>query len=714
MLTLIIGIVVVVFSRSAYSQAWPCSCGAEQPGSTNTEGKEFLLVYMQNEQPGYDPDTNVTAYDDLYIASMNATPTNVVVTCKAYPTDTLYITLPPNSSTVKRFPRAFKGKSVEMVGGGEVDPRVVKVVADYPIICYGMNHKNVSGDAFIALPKGVAGTTYGVMSYPSSTNDVASYNLSGEFAIAAFDDNTTVTITPTCDVPTSNGIQPANTPFQVVLNAGEGYQVQTDPKVDCDLTGSKVVANRPIVVYGGHVRTEAPHNFIFLDNRGSNTTSRDHLAEALPPIGAWGTRFIATNFVYSNSQPRKFGDPLRILASPFAVKSGDIYINGKFAVTLAPGQVFDTVIDSSPLNPSGNIFAIESKPRPGSRDSIPLLVASIANTGDSLLGDPFLAIVPPINQFYNEFPYFVSNDPVYTVNYSLIVTESSGAGKITITDVNNNTITPPVSKYVPATPFISGGKNYSVAWIPQTGGAYRIKTPNGKDEGLALLVYGFGSADSYGYMAGSLFAPMSIVAKNANTKTIAGNQLPAYSIENVLQYPVLLDSIRMEYSSNPEQIEVKATNVPMTYPGMLEMAGHQYVQFAPVTVPKEPIVGEAVVYYHSGNWMRMQPLHLPIEIAPGTQMSVARMAVAPAVQVSPNPSVNGVTMLRFSLSESAKGSLKVYDALGRQMPFSFEGLLGEGENSLPIITRGFAKGIYHFQLNIPDQGVLSKGQFIVE
>ncbi len=697
-----VALVLVLTSVAARSQGAFC-CGSEQPSSQTNSGTEFLLVFMQNESDDESQIPPTTDYQDVYIAALDQAAT-VTITDKAYPLFSVVKNLGAFQSATVRLNTAYPQGHFIVESNEAVNKNAVRVVSTAAIVCYGMNHKAQTADAFLALPKHVATTDYVVLSFPNSNPepDIQGAPRASEFAVAAFEDKTQVTITP--PVPTAGGNLP-NVPVTYTLDAGECIQVQTDPNItDLDLTGTTVTSSGPITVYGGHVRAEVPHNF----TRPGGGFSRDHLAEAIPPTSSWGNHYIVANF-----KTRTTGDLFRVLANPSNTKPATILVNGKPWTVLPAGKYADSMVLFS-TTVADNIYSVESNE--------PILVGLYANTTtiDQGTGDPFLAIMPPVEQAYTDFTYFISNDPVYSQQWLMAITEQSGAGNISLTNSAGVTTQQPPQSFIAATPFSDTAiKNkYSVAFFNQSAsvGANRIKTTNDASKGIIILAYGFGPIDSYGYTAGSLLKPLHGIAAAKGRSPFSApspTELPSYTIRNIYHDPVLLDSIRMEYSSNPEQIEVKATNVPMTYPGMLEMAGHQYVQFAPVTVPKEPIVGEAVVYYHSGNWMRMQPLHLPIEIAPGTQMSVARMAVAPAVQVSPNPSVNGVTMLRFSLSESAKGSLKVYDALGRQMPFSFEGLLGEGENSLPIITRGFAKGMYYYQLAIAGQNITLTGSFAV-
>jgi hypothetical protein len=238
-----------------------------------------------------------------------------------------------------------------------------------------------------------------------------------------------------------------------------------------DLTGSIVRSTKPVVVYGGHARAEVPVGFNYNQN-GNLFTSRDHLAEAIPPLSTWGKCFIAKNF------GRPAGDLMRVVASS---DSTIIKINGRvWGSPLNAREARDTIIAQSNIA-ADNIFAVEA--------SSPVLVGMIAHTAINLGkgdGDPFLAIIPPLDQTYHDFTYFISNDSIdfdTTTQYVVIATEVSGAGAITIDGV-----APAQSAYTNVSVLLNG-KQYAIATFVQSPGIHRALSPNADENGFTVLAY---------------------------------------------------------------------------------------------------------------------------------------------------------------------------------------------------------------------------------
>ncbi|NJO92930.1 MAG: hypothetical protein HC831_31165 [Chloroflexia bacterium] len=75
--------------------------------------------------------------------------------------------------------------------------------------------------------------------------------------------------------------------FIVTLNKGELFQVQSENEVGSanlgqgDLTGSHVVANKPIAFYSGALSTRIPFG----------QCCWDHLYEQIPPVQTWGREY---------------------------------------------------------------------------------------------------------------------------------------------------------------------------------------------------------------------------------------------------------------------------------------------------------------------------------------------------------------------------------------------------------------------------------------
>jgi hypothetical protein len=695
----------IVAAITSYGQSMYPWCNGKGGVAPGTSGREFLLVYMQNA-----PEESSEIYQDIYIASLGDTAT-VTISCRAYqnsPLDTTVIGLGKNQGASVPISTLHPSHRYLVTGPESVDDHTIHVVSTSPIVCYGMNHKRFSADAFLAMPKEISaqGSFYRVMSFRNSNNpDIISSSSdrkSSEFAVGAFEDNTVVTITPSA---LTSGGSLNGQPITFTLQALQCVLIQADPTKtgdDGDLTGSTVSAagGKPIVVYGGHVRTEIPYLF----EKDSGGTSRDHLAEAIPPTATWGNRFIVPN---TNTAP--YGDLMRILSDE---NGNNIKINGVPWCTLNAGQYRDTLIDFTG-NPVDYIFAVDASAR--------ALAGMYCHTAGSntTARDPFFAIVPPVNQTYNDFTYFLSSDVTYTSNFLLIVTESTGAGKITLTPPSGPAFTPVKQSYIPnATPLQVGANNqtYNVAWLPQNPpGIWRAQSTNAPDKGFIILGYGFGVVDSYGYTAGALFKPLSATAisHDARSPYPGTPELPVFKLHNIMGVPIYFDSMVMTYTSNPENIPVYGLNMRPKALGQLDAAETKTITFTPERPSNDPITGKATIYYHSGLYSDLRPQEIDFRIEAGAMASVASNTASTDVTLYPNPVHGGSTALAFNLPSSAQVTLKVYDQLGRLISTVVDGRLTQGEQTLYIPVRNLENGAYVYDLSVPSLGISKRGEFVV-
>ena len=142
-----------------------------------------------------------------------------------------------------------------------------------------------------------------------------------------------------------------------------------------DLTGSRIVSNKPIAFISGHECGTVPFNVHYCD----------HLAEQLPPAATWGKKFITAPIA-----SRSAIDIFRIVAS----RNNTNVRSSCFQDTLVlnSGQFREFNVSSS------NYCYFES--------SQPLLMVqfSVGSDLDGVLaGDPFMVVVPPVEQYRNSY-----------------------------------------------------------------------------------------------------------------------------------------------------------------------------------------------------------------------------------------------------------------------------------------------------------------------
>ena len=654
-------------------------CGDDALTSTVTSsGTQFLLCFEQNSQAD---NTLPESYLEIYIATLDL-PATVTITCNRYPLLDKIFTVAAHSSQVYRIT-----DDVLDYGGGvteklsdlwitsdeTVDQRAVRVDATAPITCYGMNKRQFSADAFLALPKGPAGTDYRVLSYQNS--ELANNPpMPSQFAVAAWDYATKVTITPSC---ATLGNHPANLPFTVTLNPGECVQVQTDPGVaGLDLTGSVVTSNYPVVVYAGNARTEIPNNYFTTDGH----SSRDILLEAMPPTHAWGSTFVLSSIDITSSQRDPLGDLIRVLALD---ANTNVKVNGVPWLTLGPNGFADTMITGATV--------IEC--------SGPSLVGEYFHTntlsgGSNGPSDPSLAIVPPIEQSYNDFTFFASSDVTSfsSIQKVIIATDITAQNSIYL---NGNLL--PGSSFTPI-PVSVGGRSFSILdFGPLSPGPQRIVTATDEKQAFTILGYGTGPVISYGYTAGSLLKPQrTVFIKNNDPYAMAeGHHTNRIDFYNTCPDPAYLDSavftpLRVEDAQfgihSKENIALEIGRIPVGTEASIHLTMDH-----PLT---NPVVGTLSIYGHTPNWSMLGPSHQTVTLFPDDFGSVAATGSTKLrVTCYPNP-FSLFTNIQFSMPEAGDVTLTLYDEMGRAIRTIASGNFSQGPYTLRFECRGLQPGFY--------------------
>src|ERR1700733_15159106 len=401
--------------HTARAQGDCADCDIGSNSAPTNIGTNFLLCFEQNYYTASYENIDDGGYLEIFVATLDY-PATIIISCKHYPSLNKVFTLSAHSWDTIKITQDTAYQDLWIESDEIVDDRAVRVTSTQPIVCSGMNYTNQTADATMAQPESSSATDYRIMSYQNSTN----YTVPGEFtpsqfAVASFGDNDTVTITPNA---VTMGGHAAGVPFSIVLQSGECVQVQTDPTIiGLDLTGSMVSSTSQIAVYGGHARTEMPAGYtsVVQTNQGPlYNTSRDMIWEAMPPTSAWGQSFVLGSIdTDDGGGARAAGDNMRVLAKD---NNTIVTVNGQGWVTLNANQFADSLIKGPTLVQS----------------SAPLLVGEYAHsaTNNSSLGDPFLAIVPPVDQTNNNYTFLAYPDNLFQYNAVIIATDTNSQSNI--------------------------------------------------------------------------------------------------------------------------------------------------------------------------------------------------------------------------------------------------------------------------------------------
>lgn len=322
-----------------------------------------------------------------------------------------------------------------------VENHGIRITADAPVTVYGLNKAAFTTDAFAGLPISTLGSNYRIMTYSGSP----------QLAVVATEDNTVVEVTPSVAV----GARAAGVTYEVSLNALQVYQLTGRT----DLTGTQIIASKPVAVFGGARCVNVPPGFF----------ACDHLVEQIPPVDTWGQSVITVPLA-----TRFNGDTFRILANE---EETIVNILGQDPETLVlnKGQFAERI-----LRGVNRITANQ-----------PVLVAQFSNGSqfDNVTGDPFMMLLPTSEQFLNQYTFATTGSGIEFHFVNIVAeTPDAQAGNVFLDGVpiQASDFVP-----VPATPF-------SVATKGITAGSHTMFSSSP----FGIYVYGFGNFDSYGYPGG--------------------------------------------------------------------------------------------------------------------------------------------------------------------------------------------------------------------
>lgn len=426
--------------------------------AVDSRGTDFWLALTAN-YTGY----TSTEVPELYITSQTATTGTVAVPGTGFSAS---FSVTPGTVTVVPLP-----VDAEVTGSDETVDRGIHVTALEPVTIVGLDRFQYTTDSYLGLPTSGLGTEYRILSY---TNDAGLESVGGsQFAVVASEDGTTVTITPSVDT----GTRAAGVSYSFPLNRGQVYQLRNTVAGD-DLTGTLVVADRPVAVLAGQRCARIPPGY----------DACNHIVEQLPPVSAWGRQFATVPLATLTA-----GDTLRVLA---ATDGTEVSVNGTVVGSLNRGQYREWVATEPTYITTSH----------------PVLVAQYGNSSEYngyLDSDPFMMLVPSYEQWLRGYDVAVPAAG-FAGNYANVIAPTEAIGTVTVDGAA-----------IPATEFVAiGSSGLSGAKVMLTpGAAHRVESA------FPLLVssYGFDSFDGYGAAAGTDLAPVGLVSQLALAPASATN-----------------------------------------------------------------------------------------------------------------------------------------------------------------------------------------------
>ncbi len=350
-----------------------------------------------------------------------------------------------------------------------VTKKYFHITTDKKVSVYAHTQAVTTSDGFLVMPTPVFGSRYYILSYNSHVNTPS------QFAIIASEDSTSILIKPSAPTRYNGAAEQ-----RITLNKGETYLVQAlinSNNPNTDLSGTEVIANKPVAIFSGHQRSAIPYT------ETSSDVSRDCLVEQLIPMEYWGRNYLLMPFVPGRDQTVRNNDIYRVIAG---YDGTELTINGDFIKQMNQGEIHEGILNA-PLN---------------IKTSAPSMVGAFkktskVNTAPFYSGDPFFMIMPPIEQYHNY--YRVINiqsseyrnsryEPVYDEHYLGIIGPDSALAYVTI---DGNTLNLGSAVMIPQS-------GYSYINVRVTQGIHTIES----DVPIGLIIYGYGPANSYGYIGG--------------------------------------------------------------------------------------------------------------------------------------------------------------------------------------------------------------------
>ena len=468
------------------------------PDETN-EGNEFYVGFFRNrfgrasEQEDIDPILWITTKESTLVNFTVSTIFGQLASDIARPGEITYINIPIEfivfDSTTDMMDSLYKGIHIKAEGNRR-------------IVVFGQNEEVASNDAYLALPiisrpvgssyEYIAASVFGDQGQVQEAKDSV-------VLIIGTENDTQIIVEPApqllAGIPHSlapNGRFFNNPAFTntVIIQRFQTFYLQVRGN---DISGTRIIANKPISFFSGHEGADIP----------LMSEPDDILIEQVPPVDTWGTEVVTIPLITRSA------DTIKVFASQASttinvtrtnISSGMVTSDPSF--TLGHNGFRELVISDYTLIQSNNPIGVFQFSRSYTTD----------NEIDS---DPFMMWVSSCEQYHDSFavapaPFHPSiagtvYGRVAYVNYTNIAVPAEYFNASMIT-VNNNPID--------ASDFRAIRRSDNSIWgygarLTLDEGAQVIKhgDPNAA---LSVTMYGFSNQQSWGCTGGTGLAPVAL------------------------------------------------------------------------------------------------------------------------------------------------------------------------------------------------------------
>lgn len=259
----------------------------------------------------------------------------------------------------------------------------VHIVSEVPIAVYGVTRFVYTTDAFMAIPVSMLGTEYVVASYPDMSAMYPGYYLPSETVIVAAYDNTEVffTLYGNPYTRTRGGMRPGQTK-RWTLQKGDVVAISSYGP-EADLSGSRIVATKPVAVISGNQCANVPTSMRWCD----------FIVEMELPMYAWGKTYFVTP-IFGANRMRNQNSVVRIFAKEPNTR---VYLDGQEYAVITKGfgglrgEAWLDIEDPDPAGPRPIVISADK----------PIYVVQYnkgQETDPPQPTDPFQMALPPLEQ----------------------------------------------------------------------------------------------------------------------------------------------------------------------------------------------------------------------------------------------------------------------------------------------------------------------------
>lgn len=297
----VVGLFLLICNNLAFSQ----KITAEQLLFNSSQGREFWIAIPPNEDDRQPIGNTEEIAIEIYVTSSKNCWATVEI-----PGLGLIKTKKVEAFRITTFSTITNDLfwNLEVRESETPTPKAIHVYATEPISVYVLNHRHYTADGYLAIPISSCGTEYIHLSYYDFHEDLYGGEFrGGGFLIIPSENGTTVQIELKGRgqaIGQTIGGHKIGDKWKVTLNKGEVYCVMGDgaTRGQFDLSGSRVISNKPIGFISFHKRTLIPSFDLY--------NGRNMLCEMIPPVQAWGKKYYTVEF-----QRKGRGDFFRIIAA---------------------------------------------------------------------------------------------------------------------------------------------------------------------------------------------------------------------------------------------------------------------------------------------------------------------------------------------------------------------------------------------------------------